>query len=103
MLAQPHVHDLTILINGAEGVPPTAANLEQGLVCPPLPSERVPVPTCGLDEPWREGMNPIVDRARVDGDAPLSQPLRDIGVAEAETQVPTPQPARSPHPGNGSR
>jgi hypothetical protein len=32
-------------------------------------------------------MHPIVDRAWVDRDPPLSQPLRHIGVAEAEAQV----------------
>ena len=88
MVAQQHVHDLPVLINGTEGVSPAITDLEQGLVHPPLVSDRMAVPACGLDEPRREGMDPVVDGARIDAEAPLSQPLRDISVTEPETQVP---------------
>ena len=76
MVAQQHVHDLAILVDGTKGGPPTTIDLEQGLVNVPLPSDRMAVPACSLDEARREGMHPVVDRARVDADAPLSQPLR---------------------------
>ena len=36
----------------------------------------------------RERLDPVVDRARVDGDAPLGQPLGDLHVAQAIAEVP---------------
>ena len=70
MLAQQHVHDLATLVDGTEGVAPAATDLEQGLVDPPLMSDRPAVPACGLDELRRAARDPIVDRARIDRDAP---------------------------------
>ena len=43
---------------------------------------------CCVDEAWREGVYPVVDGARVDGDASLGQPLGEIGMTEPEPQVP---------------
>ena len=84
MLAQQHIDNLTGLVNSSEGVPPAAADLEQGLVHSPCPSDRMAMPAHGIDEPRRERLDPVIDRARVDRDAPLSQPLGKIGVAQAE-------------------
>jgi hypothetical protein len=88
MLAQQHVDNLAVLIDGTERIPPVAADLEQRVVDPPLPSDRAAVSTCRLDEARREGVHPVVDRAWIDRDAPLSQPLRHLGLPEAEAQVP---------------
>lgn len=88
MLTQQHVYDLAVLIDGAEGVPPPTTDLEQGLVHSPFPTDWPAVPACSLDETWREGVHPVVDGAWVDADTPLSEPLGEVGVAEAEPQVP---------------
>jgi hypothetical protein len=88
VITQQHVHDPAVLVDGAEGVPPAATNLEEGLVDPPLPSDRVTVLACDIDEPRCERVDPVINRARVDRDAPLGQPLGEIGLAEAEAQIP---------------
>ena len=56
MVAQQHVYDLPVLVDGTEGVPPATADLEQGLIDPPLPSDPVTVLASRVDEPWREGV-----------------------------------------------
>lgn len=55
---------------------------------PPLPPNGMTVAPGCFDEPWREGVYPVVDGARVDRDTPLGKPLRYVGIAEAEAQVP---------------
>ena len=49
MVAQEHVHDLATLIDGTEGVPSAATDFVQGLVHPPLVSDRMAVPARGCN------------------------------------------------------
>ncbi len=43
---------------------------------------------CRLNEVRGEGADPIVDRARIDGDAAFGQPLRHFDIAEAIAELP---------------
>ena len=88
VIAQVDVDDLAVLVDGAEDVPPAPADLEQRLVHPPPGARSGAVRAGGLDEAGREGLDPIVDRARVDRDAPLGQQLGDLDVAQAIAEVP---------------
>lgn len=74
-IAEIDVNDLPMFINGPKDIPPTCVNLQVGFIYPPALTNRRAVGTCRGDEAWREGLEPIVDGAGIDGDAALGQPL----------------------------
>ena len=48
----------------------------------------MPARTGGVDEQWREALDPAVDADVVDLDAPLGQQLLDIAVRQAISEIP---------------
>ena len=67
---------------------PAAADARVGLVDTPVRAYRLPVPSRSLSEERKEALHPPIDRALVNEDAALGQPLADFGVTEPLTHVP---------------
>ena len=88
VIAQVHVDDLPVLVEAAEHVPPAPRNLEQGLVHTPARPDQRAVPARRGDEAGGERLHPVVDRARVDDDVALGEPLGNLGVAQAVAHIP---------------
>ncbi|HEV2126600.1 MAG TPA: hypothetical protein VGW38_27895 [Chloroflexota bacterium] len=87
-VAQVAINDLPLVIDRPEEVVPAFRDLEIRFIDPPPATNSGPERLGCRDEARGTGSDPIVDGTRVDGKAPLSQPLHDIGVAEAIAQLP---------------
>jgi hypothetical protein len=85
-----------VLIDRAVQVDPAAGDLDVGLVHEPPVPDGVSGRTRCVDELWREGLYPAIDRDVVNLDAALAEQLLDIAVGQANAPRP-----RSPHAGTG--
>ena len=74
-------------VDGAIDVVPAATNASVGLVDAPIRTDRIAVLAGHFTEQRQEASDPAVDRALIDQDATLSQPLADFGVAQSVTDV----------------
>jgi hypothetical protein len=87
-VAQGDVADLAWLVDGPNQIPPAAGDLGQRHIDPPARADPLSMLLGGLEEQRRERLDPIEEGARVDGDAPLGEPLSDVSLAQALAQVP---------------
>ena len=67
---------------------PAATNLQVRFIDSPATPNRGTMHTCCVDEVRGEGPHPVIDRARIDGDTPLGQPLDHICIAQPIPQIP---------------
>ncbi len=91
-VAEVDFDDLPVLVGRPVQVVPVLCTLDIGLIQTPAPTDCGPMRACCINEtrrcPQGQGAHPIVDGARIDSDAAFSEPLADVGVAEAKAQLP---------------
>src|SRR5262249_1235877 len=88
VLAQQHVHDLPVLIDGPIQIRPPATPPDVRLIAPPAAAELTGPMPAGLGEEWAEGVDPGQDRAGRHVDAALGEQLDHIGSGQPEAAVP---------------
>ncbi len=82
------VDDLASLIDGAVDVGPFAIEAGVRLINPPCAANRVPVGPGGVLEQRQEALDPAINRATLDDEAPFGEPLDDVSIAQAIPNVP---------------
>lgn len=73
LLGGQDVDDLAVLVDGPVEVHPPSGDLDVGFVDEPPVTRNVPAGPRGVDEQWREPLDPAVDRDVVDLDATFGQ------------------------------
>ncbi len=81
-VAQVDINDLPMFSDRPKQVVPVFRDLDIRFIDPPSATNSGPERLGCRGEARGKGSDPIIDGTRVDGHAPLSQPLHDIGVAE---------------------
>jgi hypothetical protein len=88
LFGQQHVDNLPVLVDRPVEEPPSAGDLDVGLIDePPVPGG-APDRAAGVGEQWGEPLHPPVDRDVVDVDTTLGQQLLHVAVGRAVAQVP---------------
>ncbi len=87
-VAQLHIDNLPVLVDGTDEVVPTRADVDLGLVDPPAPPNHGAMRSGCRDKARCKHAHPVVDGARIDGDAAFGQPLRHFDIAEAIAELP---------------
>ena len=77
-----------MLVDSAVDVPPTAGDLDVGLVDEPAVTDRVATRPCSIREKRREPLHPAEQSDVIDVDPTLAQELLDISVRQTESQIP---------------
>ena len=82
------IDDLAVSVDRAVDVMPAAAYSSVGLVHSPVRTYGVAVLASHLAERRQKALHPAIDRALIDQDSVLGQPVTDFGVAEAIAHIP---------------
>ncbi len=82
------VNHLAILVDRPVDVRPCAGKSRVRFINAPRAADRLPMRTCGGLEQWQEALDPAIDRATVNDEAALREPLDDIRIAQTIANIP---------------
>ncbi len=83
------VNDLPVFVDGTLDVGPRPVQTRVRFINAPPRADWPSVHTCSCAKHRQEALDPAIDGAAVNVEAPLGEPLDDVGIAQAVPDVPT--------------